>query len=142
MRLAHIVGHRFHRGRHQRFQIAQTHIGICVFRTNDFALFGQTDFARHTARRLRQNCFIRRPATTANRTATPVEEGNLYVGIICGLDQSLLRFVQRPDGGEETTVFITVRVAEHDFLLARAAIEPLIDQINREPIAHDRRRTA
>ena len=121
----------------QCFQIAQTQIGIAVFCANHFALFSQTDFTLHTACGLRKNGFVAWSTATPHRAATTMKERHRDFGRTGDLSQGLLCLIQRPVGRQKTTIFVAVRVAQHDLLRPTTCIQPLIDHRQFKPCLHD-----
>ena len=80
----------------------------------------------HGAGGLGQNCLVAWAAAAPHRATTAVEHAQLD-GVACGqfvkqLYQRNLGTVQLPVAGEDAAVFVAVRVAQHDVLLATAAL--------------------
>ena len=90
--------------------------GVGVFGVEDFALFGEFDFALQGAGRLRGDGVVGGAAATADRAAAPVEEAGFDVVTAGDVEDGLLRAVELPGAGEDAAVFAAVGVAEHDFL--------------------------
>jgi hypothetical protein len=115
----------FQRGGHQGFQVAPADLGVGVLGGDHLALLGQADLAAHRARRLRQDGLVAGAAAAAHRAAAAVEHAQLDAvagQFVEQFHQRDLGAVQLPVAGEDAAVLVAVGVAQHDVLLAAAAL--------------------
>ena len=92
-------------------------LGQAKFPTNHLALFGDPDLPHDTSGGLGQNGVVRGTAAAAYRTASPVEKGQVNIVVFSDGCQQFLCLVLRPTGCQGSSIFGTVAVADHDFLL-------------------------
>ena len=113
--------------------------GIGVFGVEDFALFGEFDFALQGAGRLRGDGVVGGAAATADRAAAPVEEAGFDVVTAGDVEDGLLGAVELPGAGEDAAVFAAVGVAEHDFLgvvlaFKQGAVGGVVQQLRQDGV--------
>ena len=114
------------RGGDQGFQVAPANFGVGVFGANHLALLREADLPAHRARRLGQDGLVAGAAAAPYGAAAPMEHAQpdrmAAAEFVKHLDQRDLGAVQLPVAGEDAAVFVAVRVAQHDVLLAATAL--------------------
>ena len=93
---------------------------VGILAGDDLALLGDAHAAIHCAGRLGGDGPARRCAAAADGTAAAVEEADLDVVRLAGLDDCRLSLGEFPFGGEVAAVLVAVGVAEHGLDLAVA----------------------
>jgi len=117
----------FEAGGDHQLQIPFSQNLVRVFPVENFALFGDANFAREITGGLADDGGVGWAPAASHRAAASVEQTELDVAFAGGLMEILLGFVELPGAGEHATVFVRVRVAEHDFLLALPGIEQRLE---------------
>ena len=106
------------RQRRRRVQLERPHgdVGQAELRLDHLALFGDAQPAVDRTRRLRLNRKIRRTAAAADAAAAAVKQRQLDVRVAAGVDNRLLRAIQRPVRRQTSAVLRRVGVADHDLM--------------------------
>ena len=137
----------FQRGGHQRFEVAAADVRVAVFGTDHLALFGEADLAAHGAMRLRQNGLVAGATAAAHRAAPAMEHAQAHrpefaAQLVEQGHQGQLGAVKLPVAGENAAILVAVGIAEHDVLLAAAALDHGGHARQAVEVAHDARRIA
>src|SRR5699024_10370142 len=81
-----------------------------------FSLLGKPDPSVVADGRQSQNRLVGAPAATAHGASPPVEQPEIDFVFMANPAQFLLSFLKRPVGHPVTAVFVTIGIAQHDFL--------------------------
>src|SRR5436190_22136289 len=90
---------------------------VAIAGKDHLALLGQFEHRRSGYRGAGHDRATHRTATAANRAAAAMEYDQLDTGGVSRFGEVLLRAVRAPRRGKVATIFVAVRVANHDLLL-------------------------
>ena len=104
-----------HGGKRQ-IKVATSDLRMAVLVGDDLALFGELHLAVQYAAGLAENRGVRRTASTTNGSSPSVEDPDRDARLLGDLPDGTKGFVDLPLRGGYATVFVRVRVADHDLL--------------------------
>src|SRR5207237_507802 len=131
----------FQAGGDHDLQVPLSKSRVSVFPIEHLALFGKANFTGKITDRLSQYRGMGRPSPAPNCPSTTMKETQLHLVLTGRAMELAVNFVQFPNASQHATIFIGIRIAEHDFLPTPPGIEQgLILWIPPDP-SHDRRGT-
>ena len=89
-------------------------------RSDHFALLSETQTSLDCSSGLGQDRLVRATTTASDGSATTMEQQQAHVLLACHSDQFALCDIQRPVRGDIASIFVAIRVAQHDLLLVAA----------------------
>ena len=133
------TGEGVQRGRDHQLQVALREDDVGVLPVEDFALFGEAEFAGEAVYGLREDGAMRGAAAAPHGASAAVEEAQLDSGFASYGVQSAVGFEDLPGGGNHASVLIGVGVAEHDLLRPGPGFEQRLVRFARPQRAADGR---